>query len=235
MPIQHVFLDLDDTLLDFHRAEATALSATLTEAGLTPTPQILAEYSRINAACWHELEEGRMTREQVMRVRFERLFDALFGPGHGRDSRAAQAGYEYHLSCGYFFMPGAKELLQQLHGRYHLYITSNGTAAIQDRRIAGAGIAGYFDRIFISQNLGANKPDPRFFDRCFAAMPPDARREQTVIVGDSLNSDIRGGLAAGIHTCYFDCRGRGIPEGGVQPELSCRTLEELPAILASIP
>ena len=88
-------------------------------------------------------------------------------------------------------MPGAEQLLETLHGKYHLYICSNGSKKVQDSRIASSGIAKCFDGIFISEELGLNKPDKRYFEACFAQIP-DFKRESSIMVGDSLTSDIKG-------------------------------------------
>ena len=100
------------------------------------------------------------------------------------------------LAIGHYFMPGAPELLEELYGKYRLYIVSNGTAKVQEGRIGSSGIAKYMDGIFISQVLGANKPDKQFFDICFAEIL-DFSLSETVIIGDSLSSDIKGGINAG--------------------------------------
>ena len=100
-------------------------------------------------------------------------------------------------------MPGAPELLEELYRKYRLYIVSNGTAKVQEGRIGSSGIAKYMDGIFISQILGANKPDKQFFDICFAEIP-DFSLSETVIIGDSLSSDIKGGINAGITTVWFN-------------------------------
>ena len=119
-----VLLDLDDTILDFHKAEAAALSRTLLDLGLEPREEILRRYSAINRRQWELLEEGKQTREQTLLRRFEILFAE-----YGITASGAQARdrYEAHLSVGHFFMPGAEELLEALYGRYELYIVSNGT------------------------------------------------------------------------------------------------------------
>ena len=103
---------------------------------------------------------------------------------------------------------------------------------MQDRRIKASGIAGYFDGIFISERMGAHKPSAEFFDACFAQMD-EPERESTVIVGDSLTSDILGGINAGIHTCHYTL-GREIEYTDIKPEYSARYLYEIPEIIGKI-
>lgn len=198
--IRFVFLDLDDTLFDFHKAERAALTKTLTALGLEPAPEVLARYSAINQWHWERLEEGKLTRDQVLLGRFQVLFSEL---GVDADPDTAQERYERYLAQGHYFIPGAPELLEALAPRYQLYLASNGTAVVQAGRIESAGIAPYFQDIFISQHIGHNKPSKAFFDACFARIP-GFDRAQAVLVGDSLTSDMRGGLAAGIRTCWYN-------------------------------
>ena len=224
--IKHLFLDLDDTVLDFHLAERIALRGTFLEIGLEPTDSAMASYSRINRGCWERLERGELTREQVLTLRFALLFEEL---SVSASPERTQQIYEYRLSLEHPFMEGGKELLDELYGKYKLYIASNGTAAVQDRRISDTGIAGYFDGIFISQRIGYNKPAKEFFDGCFAQIP-NFDPTEAMIVGDSLSSDILGGINAGIKTCYFNQRGIE-NASGIKPDYEIRTLSELSPLL----
>lgn len=195
-----VLVDLDDTLLDFKKAEAIAISKIFVHFGIEPTEELIAHYSRINQQHWEMLEEGLVSREQVLRGRFEQFFGEL---GVEASATKAQQLYESNLAIGHYFKPGAPEMLESLRGGYRLFICSNGTSAVQAGRIGSAGIGDRFERIFISEELGANKPDAEYFERCFAQIP-QFHRERTIIVGDSLTSDIRGGINAGIKTCWYN-------------------------------
>ena len=227
--IKHIFLDLDDTLLDFHRAERVALSATFESLGVPNDPDTLALYSRINRSCWERLERGEWTRNEVLVGRFELLFTEI---GVDADPVLTQATYEDKLCIGHYFLPGAEELLESLKGRYKLYITSNGTARVQDSRIASSGIAPYFDGIFISQRVGADKPSGVFFERVFSAIS-DFKREEAIIVGDSLTSDIKGGLDAGILTCLYN-PGRRPGRLDIIPDYEIASLDELVPLLEKL-
>lgn len=227
--IRNVLFDLDDTLFDFHKAEKIALTKTLVHFGVDPTEETLALYSSINAAHWKRLELGELSREEVKVGRYRELFETI---GVERDPEEATAYYENMLGVGHYFIPGAPELLEELHGKYRLYIVSNGTAKVQERRIGSSGIAKYMDGIFISQLLGVNKPDREFFDICFAKIP-DFSRAETVIVGDSLSSDIKGGINADIATVWFNPK--ELPnDGGIKPDFTVKTLSEIPAVLRQI-
>ena len=224
-----VLLDLDDTILDFHRAEAAALARTLEQMGVAPEESIIRRYSQINARCWELLELGLISREKVLIGRFEMLFSELELERSGIE---AQKIYEELLGKGHWFMPGAEELLEALYGKYPLYIVSNGNLSVQEGRIASSGIAKYFGEIFISQQIGFDKPRKEFFDACFARIP-GFDRERSIIVGDSLTSDIRGGINAGIKTCWYNPRGKAA-RADIRPDYCITALHELPGLLSRI-
>lgn len=227
--IRNVLFDLDDTLFDFHKAEKIALTKTLVHFGIDPTEEILALYSTINAAHWKRLELGEISREEVKVGRYRELFKTI---GVECDPVKATAYYESMLAIGHYFMPGAPELLEDLYRKYRLYIVSNGTAKVQESRIGSSGIAKYMDGIFISQILGANKPDRQFFDICFAEIP-DFSLSETVIIGDSLSSDIKGGINAGITTVWFNPKGIE-NDSDIKPDYTIKELSEVPGLLSQI-
>ena len=200
--IKTILFDLDDTILDFKKAEAIALSGTLRELNIAPSEERIALYSDINAAQWRRLEAGELTRTEVLTTRFRIFFDAI---GEQRLPEQAQALYEARLSQGHYFIDGAIKTLETLSSGYALYLVSNGNLRVQEGRLRSAAISHFFRDIFISEQIGADKPSPLFFDRCFARID-GFERSAAIIVGDSLTSDIRGGLEAGIHTCWFNPR-----------------------------
>lgn len=227
--IRNVLFDLDDTLFDFHKAEKIALTKTLVHFGIDPTEETLALYSTINAAHWKRLELGEISREEVKVGRYRELFETI---GVECDPVKATAYYESMLAIGHYFMPGAPELLGELYRKYRLYIVSNGTAKVQEGRIGSSGITKYMDGIFISQILGANKPDKQFFDICFAEIP-DFSLSETVIIGDSLSSDIKGGINAGITTVWFNPKGIE-NDNDIKPDYTIKELSEVPGLLSQI-
>lgn len=227
--IKNILFDLDDTLFDFHKAEKIALSKTLTHLGINPDEDTLALYSRINAAHWKRLELGELDRDGVKVGRYRELFETI---GVQADPVAATAYYESMLAIGHYFIDGAPELLDELYGKYRLYIVSNGTAKVQEGRIGSSGIAKYMEEIFISQQVGADKPCKKFFDICFAAIP-DFSSDETVIIGDSLTSDIKGGMNAGITTVWFNPHGLS-NSGDIKPDYEIAALCEIPELISHI-
>ena len=227
--VKTIFLDLDDTLLDFTGGEANALSRALRLVNVEPTAAILDRYHVINASQWELLEEGRLTRDQVLVRRFELLFGEL---GLDRSGLETCARYEAFLAEEHRLLPGARELLETLSPRYELYLASNGSEAVQNHRLDGAGIRRYFREIFLSEEIGANKPSPLFFNACFAAIPGFSR-ETALMVGDSLTSDIRGGRDAGLRTCWFNPAGKAA-RPDIQADYTITDLRQLPSLLSRL-
>ena len=226
--IKYIFLDLDDTILDFHRSEAVALKKTLQALNVDPTDEVIARYSAINLAHWQALERRELTREQVLIGRFRQLFEEL---SMNVSPNVAQSLYEKNLSQSHFFMDGAPRLLMSLFGKYQLYIASNGTTVVQKSRIASSGIARYFKGIFLSQELDADKPQIEFFERATRGIEGYDPR-QAIILGDSLTSDIQGGINAGMHTCWFNPRHR--ERGDITPEFEITDLAEFDTVLQKL-
>ena len=197
---EYLFLDLDQTILDFDKAERIAVGNTFASLGLNPTDEVLDRYHVVNQLHWQMLERGELTRDQVIVGRFAALLREF---GADIDPRECAKVYEKKLAIGHYFLPGALEALQKLSEKYKLYLASNGTASVQASRIASSGIAPYFEKIFVSQELGANKPSREFYQRAFAQIP-DFDPAKALMVGDSLTSDIRGGMNAGIATCWVN-------------------------------
>ena len=198
--IEFLLLDLDDTILDFHKAERIAISQTFEEVGVTPTEEGLHRYHLINKACWERLERREWTREQVLVNRFYLLFDEV---GVSADPTACARAYERNLSVGHYFLPGAQEAVAALSKKYRLFLVSNGTASVQKGRLSSANLYPFFEKVFVSQDVGHNKPAREYFDTVFAQIP-GFDPQKALIVGDSLTSDILGGINAGIATCWVN-------------------------------
>lgn len=220
-----LLLDLDDTILDFHKAERIALSKTLRDHGLEPSEQVLTLYHEINKWHWNQLELGKMNREQVLLGRFTTLFRELGQEEKGADCAES---YEENLALGHHFLPGAEEALKRLFGKYRLFLMSNGTAKVQKGRLTSANLYRFFEQVFISQEIGYNKPEKAFFDTCFARIP-GFRQERALMVGDSLTSDIQGGINAGVKTVWVNPEGRSWDR--IRPDYEIRGLGELETLL----
>lgn len=226
--IEFLLLDLDDTILDFHKAERIALSKTIQDFGVEPTEEALALYHKINKWHWEQLELGVMTREEVLTGRFAVFFREL---GKTVDPTACARSYEHNLSIGHYFLPGAEETVKALSKTYRLFLVSNGTAAVQHSRLTSAGLYPYFEQVFVSQEIGFNKPDKAYFDRCFARIP-GFDPEKALMVGDSLTSDIKGGINAGVRTVWINPKHKDC--GDIRPDYQLEALSQLPELLEEL-
>ena len=227
--VEFLFLDLDDTILDFHKAERIALAKTLREFGLEPTEEVLTRYHAINKWHWEQLELGTMVREQVLVGRFDMLFAER---GISVDATAVARGYEKNLGIGHYFLPGAEEAVEYLSKKYRLFLASNGTASVQKGRMTSANLYRFFEKVFVSQEIGHNKPSKAYFDACFGQIP-DFDPAKAMIVGDSLSSDIQGGINAGIKTCWVNPT-HAAAKKGIAPDYEIEALHQLPALLERI-
>lgn len=227
--IKNILFDLDDTILDFKMAERVALTKALNELGISVDDYIVSQYSKYNISQWKRLELGEITREQVKVNRFKLLFDEL---KLDLSPERATALYEDNLCIGHYFMDGAPEILEELSVNYNLYLVSNGAKRVQDSRLASAGISKYFKGVFISEVVGCEKPNREFFDYCFSQIQ-DFKREETIIIGDSLSSDIKGGINAGIKTVWFNHRGDD-NSNDITPDYVVKHLSEIKAVLDAL-
>ena len=226
--IEFLFLDLDDTILDFHKAERIALSKTIRDFGVEPTEEVLHRYHLINK--WHgeQLELGKLTRAEVLENRFKVLFQEL---GREVDATACARAYERNLSVGHYFLPGAEEAVEALSKKYRLFLASNGTASVQKGRMTSANLYRFFEKVFVSQEIGYNKPSEAYFDTCFAQIP-GFDRAKAIMVGDSLSSDIKGGINAGIATVWVNPEHKDC--GNVKPDYEIESLSQLEALLETL-
>ena len=229
MGYEILLLDLDDTILDFHKAERIAIAKTIRDFGVEPTEEVLARYHTINKWHWEQLELGKLTRAEVLENRFGVLFSQL---GVKADQAACAKAYEKNLSIGHYFLPGAEEAVEYLSKHYRLFLVSNGTASVQKGRMTSANLYRFFEKVFVSQEIGHNKPSPAYFDACFSQIE-GFEKEKAIIVGDSLTSDIKGGIQAGIATCWVNpdhLPGRE----DIPADYQIEALRQLPSLLASI-
>ncbi len=227
--LKNVLFDLDDTLLDFGKAEDNAIRETLRALSLDPSDENAARYSRINLEHWKMLERGEITRKELLTHRFEILFDELHV---ARSPEAAQKVYETALSKGAFTTPNAIETLTALYRVYDLYLVTNGADKVQSERLKTANMEKFFKNIFVSERFGVNKPHIEFFEKCFEHIP-NFNKEETVIIGDSLTSDIKGGNLAGIRTIWYNPLHK-TNNIGVTVHHEIADLRELPGLLSSL-
>ena len=202
-----ILFDADGTLLDFGRAEHEALQESLESMGIIPDEEMIKRYSEINDSLWKALERGEIEKDVLSYRRFE-LFFAHYGLS--QDAREMAKRYVEALSTKGYLLDGAKELCQRLYGKARMFIVTNGIEYVQRRRYAFCGLSEYFEEIFISGCVGYEKPDVRYFEHVEMKIS-DFSKERAVIIGDSLTSDMRGGVNYGIDTCWYNPRGKAAP------------------------
>jgi len=219
-----LLFDADNTLFDYDTAEATALANSFQQFGLDFDQTTGAQYRTINAQIWHDYELGHITQQDLRAERFRRLFTAV---NLAVDAEAFSRQYLVNLSQASHLLDGAEALLRRLAARYHIAIITNGIASVQRPRLAASPIHDLVEAFVISEEVGVAKPDPAIFDVAFARMGQPAKAE-VLIIGDSLSSDMQGGLNYGIDTCWYNPAGK---LASLPVTYEIRQLEELHSIL----
>ncbi len=202
--------DLDGTLLNFKAAERSSMLHCFAQFQLgTCTEQMIRDYSALNDSYWKRLERGEITKEQLVIDRFVEFFSSI-----GVDTSIApdfNRQYQYSLGDTVFYQDHSYELLEQLHSRYRQYIVTNGPADTQYHKLQTARFLPFLDGVFISGEIGAEKPSPQFFDAVFASLGTE-NKSHMLIIGDSLTSDMAGGIRAGIRTCWYNPDHQPLPD-----------------------
>ena len=222
-----ILLDVDGTLLDFGAAEQVGIAAVLARYGFEADEERIRLYHRINGAAWAAFERGEVTKERLVEERFETFFQEL---GKNVNGREAEDLYRSYLDQSAVLIDGAEDICRYLKERgYGLYVVTNGTSTTKYKRLALSGLDAYMDGIFVSEDAGSQKPQKEYFDYCFARIP-QADPSRMLLVGDSLTSDIKGGINAGVSTCWYNPA--GLPEReDIRPDRQIRRLEELKELL----
>ena len=203
-----LLLDADGTLFDFEKSEYAALEKAFEELSIPFDSSVHGIYHRNNDACWKALERGEISRDELKVRRFRDTFAEL---GVDMDPQRATEVYERALGSFAFPFDGAMEACRRLSKKYALYIVTNGLKNVQTSRMLQTPLPEIVKGFYISEDVGYAKPAPEYFDRFFADHP-ECKRCETVIVGDSLSSDILGGNNAGIRTCWVNRKGESRPE-----------------------
>ena len=197
-----ILWDVDGTLLDFRAAEKAAVKALFREFSLGEcTDEMVRRYSQINEVFWQRLERNELTKPRILVGRFEQFFTEIGVPA----SLAPAFNDRYQLALGdtIVFRDDSINIVHALRGRVRQYAVTNGTVAAQNRKLTRSGLKDLLDGVFLSEGVGAEKPDTAFFKAVFDVIGP-TDLSKILIVGDSLTSDIRGGNNAGIKTCWYN-------------------------------
>ena len=222
--IHTVLWDVDGTLLDFNAAERAAVRAMFAAFGLGEcTDAMLARYSEINISFWQRLERNELSKAEVLTGRFEQFFGE-FGI---RTDIVPEFNAKYQLALGdtIVYRDDSLNIIKGLKGKVKQYVVSNGTVAAQTKKLNQSKLGDLMDGVFLSEELGVEKPNALFFEKVFSAIQPNDL-STVMIVGDSLTSDIQGGMNAGIRTCWYNPESRQVPNE-YQPDYVISDLHEL--------
>lgn len=199
---RYLLWDLDGTILDFLASEAYAINTLFSKYGLGPcTEEKLKTYSDINRKYWEALERNEMTKSGILVGRFREFFSMI-----GVDPSIAERfnkDYQEALGDHIVFIDHALDVLKSEKGAFTLAAVTNGTKVAQTKKLKRSGLDVIFDEVFISEDVGAEKPNVEYFDSVFEKLGV-FDRGQALIIGDSLTSDMKGGAIAGVDTCWFN-------------------------------
>ncbi len=235
MRYKDLFIDFDDTLYDTYNNANVALKETFGLFHLElyfPDPQTFYDaYWTTNIDLWRQYSKGEITRDYLIVERFRRPLSS---------SSKLEVTEQLCLDMSDVFLDccssksgvveGAHELMDYLRGKgYRMHICSNGFHEIQYKKLEASGLRDYFDNIILSEDAGANKPSPIYFDYAFKVS--GACREDTLMIGDNIQNDIQGALNAGIDALLFNRWGIDVTESAITPTYVVKTLEEIKNIL----
>lgn len=223
-----IFMDVDDTLLSFDGYVKEAMKNGFAAFGLTDYEDWMFDtFTKINDGLWLRIEEGTLTFEELKKIRWNIIFKELDIPFDGPTFETYFRNQLYNSAIP---EPGAMEILDYLHGKYILCAASNGPFEQQKHRLEIAGMTTFFDHLFVSENIGAQKPSKDFFDEAFRRLNEGQKEplgsKDGVMIGDSLTSDMAGGKEYGMMTCFYNRKNREIPKGK-EPDIVVRALAEL--------
>ena len=221
MRYKMILLDIDDTIFDFQAGNRNAVAELMAELGLS-SPTVFDEYQAINHACWEALERGEMNQETLHVERFRRF---LASKNRSDDPKTVADRFAELLGRQAIYLPGAENLVRTLSEHLPVVILTNGITVIQKSRMARASIRQWISRLVISQEVGAAKPDPRIFEIALDGVAPS----DALMIGDSAQSDMLGANRAGIDACWFNPKGKTLPDG-VHVQYEAKTLDQCLAI-----
>lgn len=209
MKFPYLLFDADDTLFDFPRASERAFGKMCLAHDIPCTPELYRRYHEINLVLWSAFDRGEVTKDFVTLERYVRLFRELH-----IDRDPARCNHDYLAALGEraYPLPHAEEVCRTLKERGHrLYIITNAVASVQRKRLAGSVFAELMEGAFISEEAGAAKPSPAYYDYVRRQVP-EITPENTLAIGDSLATDIKGANNAGLPACWFNPKGRPRPD-----------------------
>jgi 2-haloacid dehalogenase len=227
--MKYLLFDIDNTLLDFDAAEEYALQKVYEKYDIEWNTVNQITYKTINKAFWTKHEKGEISRAQLFSERFPKVFKAI-GVDGNFDGMTIDQEYRSFLAESTVPVPRSFEVLEQLkNSNYSLFAVTNGATDVSRPRLEKSKMANYFEDIFVSGEIGAQKPQVEFFDYVFENIP-GFEKEDAVIIGDTFSSDILGGLNAGIKTIWFNPKKNPAPKD-LEADFEIRNLEDIISIV----
>ena len=217
-----VLLDADMTIWDFEASEQLALADVVESIGGVLTEDVFAYYHQVNSALWKAFDLKQVTKEELSFRRFDALLQYL---GKEGEPLAMNAYYQQRLGEHSIMLPGAEEMCRKLAEGCTLYILTNGMHAAQVGRFEKSPVKQYIKEMFISEDMGCQKPDKEYFQKVFHAIDLQDK-SRAVMVGDSLTSDIQGGINGGVDTIWYNAK-RKPHDPNIMPTYTAYTMEEV--------
>lgn len=221
-----VLLDLDNTLIDFNECARHSIINSFNKHGFTYTENVFKTFITENVKIWKRLEKGEITKAELRANRWNIILGKL---GIDYDGTIIEEEFENGVAQGAYAVEGAYELLDYLFPKYALYIVSNGFRFVQESRLKIGDFRKYFKDIFLSEDIGIQKPAKEFFDYCFEKLG-NPEKNNVILIGDSLSADIIGGLNYGIDCVWFNKNADKLP-ADIKPTYTVNHLNEILNIL----
>ncbi len=222
--IKHVLIDVDNTILDFDKCAKEALKILFKKYNLPFCDKTFNVFTKTNDEYWAKVEKRLITKDYLHLHRFNTVFERL---KIDFDGRIIEKDFKLELKTIAIEVDGAKETLKYLSDKYNVSIASNSFLDQQQKRIKTAGLSDYISNYFVSEVIGFDKPDPRFFDYVLKFLK--LNKDEIIFIGDSLSADIKGGINSNIKTIWFNPKNK--PRGKIIPDYEVNSLLEIKKIL----
>lgn len=226
MKYKAALFDADGTLFDYDKAELEALYNTCEFLQVECSNNFIELYKKFNSGVWRDFENKKIDTKTLRWKRFQLLFDEL---KIEIDPKYVSTLYLDYLSQKSYLLNGAEELIKNLYKRIKISIITNGISEVQRRRIGLSKINKYFDQIIISDEIGSPKPEPMIFEKTLEFYK-DIEKKDVIIIGDNLESDIKGGVDYGIDTCWFNPN-KTKNDSKIEPKYEISTLKDFLGIV----
>ncbi len=219
--IKYILIDVDDTVLDFQLCSKSSMQNACKEAEIQFSEDFFNTFQRVTRALWDRIEASEFTRSELHDVRFNMIFKEL---GIDFDGEKFETLYQKNFFESHITIDGAKELLEWLSKRFTVCAASNASVAQQKNRLSKAGLLPYFTHLFMSDDIGHQKPSRLFFEHALNTL--GAEPSEVLMIGDSMSADIAGGAQCGLHTCLF-WRKKDTPKGKLPPKYQVEKLSDI--------